>query len=285
MKFGCSELFFEHLPRVDSCERFDIVFGFLHKDYAVSCPCVNQLTVTTELARFPGDLPADPRHVLVNEDPRTLQFPSVSHDRTLGVVAGERGDYIARCRLVVRRPPGPVGAHDVMGVDLHAEFRRRQLTDNSVGLLAGFLWNPPNPDDVSTRILLSSSSHFSSSSLTLVFSALISESFLAISKSNLLLRRARPSPLLTGLTGNLGCCHGRSHCPIVSASYRPNIMSVSLKSLILVVGSLAIHHACNHRVLGIESLHCRNFYVDNFDYSRSRQKHVLPVPLQYQVES
>ena len=23
-----------------------------------------------------------------------------------------------------------------------------------------------------------------------------------------------------------------------------------------------------------------NFYVDNFDYSRSRQKHVLPVPLQ-----
>ena len=120
MKFGCSELFFEHLPRIDSCERFDIVFGFLHKDYAVSCPSVNQLTVTTELARFPGDLPADPRHVLVYEDPRTLQFAPVSHDRTLGVVAGERGDDIARCRLVVPRPPYPVGAHDVMGVDLHA---------------------------------------------------------------------------------------------------------------------------------------------------------------------
>ena len=150
MKFGCSELFFEHLPRIDSCERFDIVFGFLHKDYAVSCPSVNQLTVTTELARFPGDLPAHPRHVLVYEDPRTLQFAPVSHDRTLGVVAGERGDDIARCRLVVPRPPYPVGAHDVMGVDLHAEFRRRQLTDDSVGLLAGFLWNPPNPDDVST---------------------------------------------------------------------------------------------------------------------------------------
>ena len=101
MKFCCSELFFEHLPRIDSCERFDIVFGFLHKDYAVSCPSVNQLTVTTELARFPGDLPADPRHVLVYEDPRTLQFAPVSHDRTLGVVAGERGDDIARCRLVV----------------------------------------------------------------------------------------------------------------------------------------------------------------------------------------
>ena len=38
----------------------------------------------------------------------------------------------------------------------------------------------------------------------------------------------------------MACCHG--HCPIVSASY--NIMSVSLESLILVVGSLAIHHAC-----------------------------------------
>ena len=111
MKFGCSELLFEHLPRIDSCERFDIVFGFLHKDYAVSCPSVNQLTVTTELARFPGDLPADPRHVLVYEDPRTLQFAPVSHDRTLGVVAGERGDDIARCRLVVPRPPYPVGAH------------------------------------------------------------------------------------------------------------------------------------------------------------------------------
>ena len=94
MKFGCSELFFEQLPRIDSCERFDIVFGFLHKDYAVSCPSVNQLTVTTELARFPGDLPADPRHVLVYEDPRTLQFAPVSHDRTLGVVAGERGDDV-----------------------------------------------------------------------------------------------------------------------------------------------------------------------------------------------
>ena len=154
MKFGCSELLFEHLPRIDSCERFDIVFGFLHKDYAISCPSVNQLTVTTELARFPGDLPADPRHVLVYEDPGTLQFAPVSHDRTLGVVAGERGDDIARCRLVVPRPPYPVGAHDVMGVDLHAEFRRRQLTDDSVGLLAGFLWNSPNPDDVSTGILL-----------------------------------------------------------------------------------------------------------------------------------
>ena len=152
MKFGCSELLFEHLPRIDSCERFDIVFGFLHKDYAVSCPSVNQLTVTTELARFPGDLPADPRHVLVYEDPRTLQFAPVSHDRTLGVVAGERGDDIARCRLVVPRPPYPVGAHDVMGVDLHAEFRRRQLTDDSVGLLAGFLWNSPNPGNIYTLV-------------------------------------------------------------------------------------------------------------------------------------
>ena len=41
-----------------------------------------------------------------------------------------------------------------------------------------------HPDDVSAGNC-SSSSHFSSSSLTLVFSALISEFFLAISKSNL----------------------------------------------------------------------------------------------------
>ena len=69
--------------------------------------------------------------------------------------------------------------------------------------------------------------------------------------------------------GSMAWYHGRSHCPIVSASY--NIMSVSLESLILVVGSLAIHHACNYRWWDIERLHCRNVFVDNFDYSRSRQ--------------
>ena len=94
----------------------------------------------TELARFPGDLPADPRHILVNVYPRTLEFPPVSHDGTLGVVRGEGGDGIARCRLVVPLPTDPVGTHNIMGGDLNVEFRLRQLSHDSVGLFAGFLW-------------------------------------------------------------------------------------------------------------------------------------------------
>ena len=136
------------------------------------------------MGRFTGDLPADPRHILVNVNPRTLEFPAISHDDTLGVVGGEGGDDIARCHLVFPIPPDPVGTHDIMGGYLNVEFRLRQLSNNSVGLFAGFLWYSTNPNDVSAGILLQFIA-LSSSSLTLVFSALISEFFLAISTSNL----------------------------------------------------------------------------------------------------
>ena len=62
--------------------------------------------------------------------------------------------------------------HDRLGVQLHDYFRHRHNNQQY----------SPNPDDVSAEILLQLIAR--TSSLTLVFSALISEFVLAISKSN-----------------------------------------------------------------------------------------------------
>ena len=76
-----------------------ILFCFLYKDDPVTHPGIEHLTVTTELARFPGDLYTHPRHVLVDEYLGTLQLLAVPHDVRLHVVGGEGGDDVARCRI------------------------------------------------------------------------------------------------------------------------------------------------------------------------------------------
>ena len=76
-----------------------ILFCFLYKDDPVTRPGIEHLTVTTELARFPGDLSTHPRHVLVDEYLGTLQLLAVPHDVRLHVVGGEGGDDVARCRI------------------------------------------------------------------------------------------------------------------------------------------------------------------------------------------
>ena len=84
---------------MDSGEGFYVVFCFLYKYDPVTRPGIEHLTVTTELARFPGDLSTDPRHVLVDEYLGTLQLLAVPHDGRLHVVGGEGGDDVARCRV------------------------------------------------------------------------------------------------------------------------------------------------------------------------------------------
>ena len=110
------------------------------------------VTVTTELARFPGDLPAYPRHILVCVNARTLKFATLSLDGLLDIVGGEGGDDVARCRLVFPLPPDPVGTHDIMGGDLNVKFLVRQLSDDNVGFFAGCLGFSANPDYISAGI-------------------------------------------------------------------------------------------------------------------------------------
>ena len=111
------------------------------------------VTVTTELARFPGDLPAYPRHVLVCVNARTLKFATLSLDGLLDIVGGEGGDDVARCRLVFPLPPDPVGTHDIMGGDLNVKFLvpASSLTITSVSY-AGCLGFSANPDYISAGI-------------------------------------------------------------------------------------------------------------------------------------
>ena len=138
-------------------------------------------------ARFPGDLPADPRHVLVYEDPRTLQFAPVSHDRTLGVtVLWLVNEAMTSRGVALSSPVRPTLWERTMSwasifTPSFVAASSRTTASVSSPAFSGI----PRILMMFRREYCSSSSHFSSSSLTLVFSALISESFLAISKSTL----------------------------------------------------------------------------------------------------
>ena len=109
----------------------------------------------------------------------------VPHNGILCVVSGERGDDIARCRLVFFLQPDPVSTHDIMGGDLNVKFLLHQLSDYNVGVLTLSFSGIP-------RILMtfrweycSSSSHLSSKLLILLSRALISQFCLAVIMSNL----------------------------------------------------------------------------------------------------
>ena len=151
VKFDISQLFHEQSPRMDSGE---------------------------------GLFPPDPRHVLVDEYLGPLQLLAVPHDGRLHVVGGEGGDDVARCRLAF--PFRPTLCDRTMSwasivTPSFVAASSRTTTSVSSPAFSGI----PRILITLRREYCSSSSHLFSSSVTWVFSSLISEFFLASRRSNL----------------------------------------------------------------------------------------------------
>ena len=124
----------ESFPCLWSRKRLYRILPYLDEGRSVAIPGVKDISFTFQLARFPSDSSARFRHVLVDEQIRSFQFPCVTHNRCLYVVRRNPYDDVTGCRSVLRPLSHPIGTDQIVVFDFHVKLSGCMIFHEPVGV-------------------------------------------------------------------------------------------------------------------------------------------------------